>query len=75
MGIAADRFRCIMQPDKVQLTTKASCLISLGMVILAIVMSIPLFVGSKLKPYVNFKEAVDLHDLLVCIDERSGDMR
>ena len=75
MAIALDRYRCIMQPDKTQLTAKMSCLISSMMGLLAIGMSVPLFVGTELKPYVDFGNIQSLTDILLCSDVRSGDMR
>ena len=72
MGIAFDRYRCIMQPDKCQLTVKTSCLVSLAMGLLAMGMSIPLFKGTELK---DFDLAFGGNDILLCNDVRSGDMR
>ena len=73
-AIAVDRFRCIMQPDKTQLNVKTSCLISIVMGFLAIGMSIPLFMGTQLKDFVDFQDAA-LNDILLCSDIRSGDIR
>lgn len=74
MAIAMDRYRCIMQPNRTQLTTKASCLISIVMCIIAIGMSVPLFVGTELTAFVDFRTS-KLNDILLCSDIRSGDMR
>ena len=72
MAIAFDRYRCIMQPDKNQLTVKISCLVSFAMGVLAIGMSIPLFLGTELEEYVRLSK---LSDILLCSDVRSGDIR
>ena len=64
-----------MQPDKKQLNVKSSCFISIVMGILAIGMSIPLFLGTQLKDYVSFGAQSGLNDILLCSDIRSGDMR
>ena len=74
MAIAADRFRCIMQPNKAQLTTRGSCFISGLLCFVAIGMSIPLYVGTELTDYVDFRTS-KLNDILLCSDIRSGDMR
>ena len=73
MAIAVDRYRCIMQPDKRQLTVHTSCLVSVALGWLAIGMSIPLFKGTELK---DFDLALGPgNDILLCNDVRSGDMR
>jgi formate-dependent nitrite reductase membrane component NrfD len=75
MAIAADRYRCIMQPDMKQLTVKMAWIISLLLGVLAIGMSIPLFVGTQLLQYVDFSGSSQLTDILLCSDTRSGDTR
>lgn len=77
MAIALDRYRCIMQPDKRQLTTNVSVLISLAMVMIAFGMSAPLMFGSNLEDYVDFKGSMDgyLDDILICNDVRTAEIR
>ena len=75
MAIALDRYRCIMQPDKRQLTAGVSVLISIGMVFVAFGMSVPLMMGSKLEDYVDFNEGSYLKDILLCNDVRTAEIR
>ena len=77
MAIALDRYRCIMQPDKRQLTTNVSVLISLAMVLVAFRMSAPLKLVANLEDYVDFKGSMDgyLDDILICNDVRTAEIR
>ena len=77
MAIALDRYRCIMQPDKRQLTANVSVLISLAMVLVAFSMSAPLMLGSNLEDYVDFKGSTGLYldDILICNDVRTAEIR
>lgn len=63
-----------------QLSTRSSVWISIAMCISSILLSVPLYVGSRLEPYLNFssniqksgKETVaQMSDILVCRDTRA----
>ena len=72
MAIAVDRYRCIMKPELTQLTAKTSCLISIIMGVVAIGMSIPLFIGRELKDFVDIGPD---SNIMICNDVRSGKIR
>ena len=74
VAIACDRYRCIIQPVKTQLSVRASVAVSLAMVVASVVMSVPLFMGTELKSYVNFNKP-SMEDILVCSDKRKGEWR
>ncbi len=57
-----------------QLTVRASVLVSVVMVTLSSLMSVPPFIGAELKQYISF-EKISIEDTLVCIDDRSGAYR
>ena len=67
-------YRCIIQPEMTQLSVLASVLISVGLAGLAAIMSVPLFMGTELRPYVSFNKTT-LDDILLCNDIRSGHSR
>ena len=64
-----------LQPNKQQLTTRMSGLCSILLVILSVVMSIPIFVGTKLEPFVSFGNSSNFNDILICSDIRSREFR
>ena len=74
VAIACDRYRCIIQPEKRQLSVRASVAVSLAMVVAAVAMSVPLFMGTELKAFVSFNKTT-MEDILVCSDKREGKKR
>jgi hypothetical protein len=50
-------------------------LFSVILVLLSVVMSIPLFVGTQLEPFVKFGNTSHLTDILICSDIRSNTFR
>ena len=65
----------MFQPNRQQLTTRMSGLCSVLLVLLSVVMSVPIFVGTQLEPFVKFSNSSHLSDIVICSDIRSTEFR
>ena len=70
VAIACDRYRCVMQTDRPQLTSTISVKISIAMACISVTLAAPLFYGAHLSSF-----SLEFPDALVCTDTRSGTRR
>ena len=57
---AVDRFRCIIQPDKPHFSARSALLISFGMVLASILLSLPMYINAKVSFKLSFLSTIEL---------------
>eukprot|EP00095_Tigriopus_kingsejongensis_P003900 maker-scaffold296_size217904-snap-gene-1.18 protein:Tk03900 transcript:maker-scaffold296_size217904-snap-gene-1.18-mRNA-1 annotation:"NPYLR8" len=72
VAIAADRYRCIMQPERPQFSANTSIYLSIFMGVFAVILSLPMFLTARVKPFIVFPVGTDMENILICQDTWEG---
>ncbi|TRY73362.1 hypothetical protein TCAL_06016 [Tigriopus californicus] len=72
VAIAADRYRCIMQPERPQFSTNTSIYLSIFMGVFAMILSLPMFFTARVRTLVIFPNGLDMENIFICQDTWEG---